>query len=127
MLKRLLQVIAVTLLVGGGVRLFANRALFERFGIGEVWLKQPYALYIYKVLGAFVILVGIITFIMAHEPERYRRLLVGLAFSFIIVGIVMIAAGALLRLPLRFYLPDPLYCFAVAGLMLLAPTRARVP
>jgi hypothetical protein len=120
LVKRLLQVIAITLVAGGSVRLFANRTLFERFGIGEVWIEQPYALYIYRVLGAFVILVGIVAFMMARNPERYSRLLVALALGFILVGIVMLAAGSMLGLPLRFYLPDPIYCFAFAGLMLMA-------
>jgi heme A synthase len=120
MVKRLLQVIAVTVLVGGGIRLFANRALFEIAGIGDVWIDQPYAVYIYRVLGAFVVFVGVVVIMVARDPERYHRLLVCLAGAFLFVGVVMIVAGSILALPLRFYLPDPLYCFAVAGLILIA-------
>jgi uncharacterized membrane protein len=119
MAKRVLQILAVTLLAGGGVRLFANRALFEIVGIGDVWSDQAYGLYIYRVLGAFVVLVGIVVFMIARDPERYRQMLAGLAGAFLFVGIVMIVAGSVLALAPRFYLPDPLYCFAVAGLILI--------
>jgi hypothetical protein len=119
MAKRLLQVVGVTLLVGGGVRLFANRALFELVGLGDVWIDQAYGLYIYRVLGAFVVFVGIVVIMIASDPERYRLMLSGLAAGFLLVGVVMVVAGSVLALPPRFYLPDPLYCFAVAGLILI--------
>lgn len=116
--KGMLVAIAVTLLGGGITRVLATRAVFELFSIGELWMEQPYGVYIYRTLGAFVVLAGIILLVLARNPERCRTILKAYSLGFLIIGAVMIASGLSLGLPLRHYLPDPLYCFVVAGLLL---------
>jgi len=116
--KIILKVIAVSLIFGGAVRLFANKILFELFSMGELWMQEPYSIYIYKVLGAFVVFTGFIFWIISRNPEQYREMLIFFAFGFIFIGIVMSLAGIILNLPLKYYLPDPLYCFLVGGVLL---------
>jgi hypothetical protein len=113
----LLRVVAVSLLLGGVVRLFANRALFEAFGIGAVWMGTPYSIYTYRVLAGFVILSGIVLMTMAGAPAKYRALLKGTAGGFGVIGLVVVITGLTLGLPARYYLPDPVYCFVVAALL----------
>ena len=113
----LLRAVASALLLGGVIRLFANRALFEAFGIGAVWTGTPYAIYIYRVLGGFVILSGILLMMMARAPAQYSTVLRGAAAGFAIVGLVMVGAGLAVGLPVRYYLPDPIFCFIVAVLV----------
>jgi hypothetical protein len=117
--KGMLVVIAVTLLGGGITRILATRAVFELVSIGELWMEQPYSLYIYRALGGFVVLAGIVLLALARDPERYRTVLRACSLGFLMIGVVMIASGLSLGLPLRHYLPDPLYCFGVAGLLLI--------
>lgn len=113
----LLRFVAVTLLVGGAVRVFATRTLFEAFGIGALWMETPYSVYIYRVLGALVVLAGIVLMIIGGAPEKYRGVLRGYALGFAIIGAVMVAAGLTSGLPLRYYLPDPAYCFLIVALL----------
>jgi hypothetical protein len=115
--KLVLRIIALTFLVGGIARLFANETLFEAFSIGELWMQQPYSLYIYRILGGFVIFTAIILIIIAGDPLRYRVVLKGFGFGLLLVGIVMTVSGLSLGLPLRYYLPDPIYCFVVTILV----------
>ena len=115
--KWVLRIVAVTLLLGGVMRLFATRSVFEAFGIGAVWMETPYATYIYRVLGGFVILAGIVLMIMARAPEKYSDLLKGTAVGFAVIGLVMAASGVVVGLPYRYCLPDPVYCLLVALLL----------
>lgn len=113
----LLRVAAATLLVGGSVRIFASKPLFEAFGIGALWMQTSYSVYIYRVLGGFVVLSGILLAVVSGAPERYRGLLKGYALGFALIGVVMVVAGHASGLPLRYYLPDPIYCFLIAALL----------
>jgi hypothetical protein len=109
----LLRFVAVTLLVGGTVRIFATRALFEAFGMGDLWMQSPYSLYIYRVLGGFVVLSGIVIMVVSDAPGTYRKLLLGTAIGFAVIGAVMLASGLTSGLPVRFYLADPIYCLFI--------------
>ena len=60
--KVILQIISLMLVFGGLVRLFANEAAFEIFGMKNLWIDQKYFIYIYKILGSFVILTGLLIF-----------------------------------------------------------------
>jgi hypothetical protein len=109
-----LRIVAATLILGGVMRLVANRAVFEAFGIGALWPEVPYSVYIYRVLGAFVLLSGILLMTIAQKLEKYRLLLKMYALGFAVIGLVMLIAGLTVGLPYRYYLPDPVYCFILA-------------
>jgi len=114
----LLRFVAVTLLVGGTFRIFANKALFRAFGIGDLWMTTPYSVYIYRVLGGFVVLTGILMTVASGDPSRYRTFLKAYALGFAVIGVVMLVTGLTTGLPSRYYLPDPVYCFLVVALLL---------
>jgi hypothetical protein len=113
----LLRLIAATLLVGGTMRLFAGKAMFKAFGIGPLWMDTPYSIYIYRVLGAFVILSGIPLLVVSSDPKKFRPILQAYAAGFTVIGLVMLVAGLTLGLPYRYYLPDPVYCLVVAVIL----------
>ena len=113
----LLRFVAATLLIGGTFRIFATRALFQAFGIGGLWMKTPYSVYIYRVLGGFVVLAGILMMVASADPTRCRMFLKGYALGFAVIGAVMLVAGLTTGLPSRYYLPDPIYCFLIVALL----------
>jgi hypothetical protein len=113
----LLRIVAVTLLVGGAIRVVAGRAWFEALGIGAIRPESLYSMYVYRVLGGFVILSAFPLIIIARAPERYRSLLLAYAGGFGAIGLIMIAAGLTIGLPYRYYFPDPVYCLAVAAVL----------
>jgi len=112
--KRLLQIISVLFVFGGIVRLFANKALFAIFQMEELWTDHLYFIYIYRVLGAFVILSGLILFTISKNQKLYSNLSPVLAAGFVLIGLVMIITGILLELPPMFYVADFMFCFIVA-------------
>jgi hypothetical protein len=108
--KLVLRIVAITLLIGGTVRILAGRALFEAAGIGALWTSEPYQIYIYKVLGAFVIFAGGLLLVISRGPEKYRDLLRGYALGFALIALVMSVTGLSLGLSPRYYMADPAYC-----------------
>lgn len=101
-------------IVGGVVRLFANRTLFAIFQMEELWTNHLYFIYIYRVLGAFVIFTGIILFTISKNLDLYSTLFPALSIGFVSIGLVMILSGSLLNLPIIFYVMDFLFCFLIA-------------
>lgn len=107
------------MIFGGAVRLFAGRTIFESFLIGELWSSHPYFIYIYRVLGAFVIFAGIVVFMIARAPLRYKLLLKACSFCFSFIACVMLVGGLLLRMSLLHYAFDVTFCIIIAWLCFL--------
>jgi hypothetical protein len=80
----------------------------------ELWTDHFYFVYIYRVLGAFVILSGLIFFTISKNMRLYSNLFPVLASGLAIIGLVMIISGILLELPPMFYVPDFMFCFIIA-------------
>ena len=112
--KIVLQIISVLFIIGGVVRLFANKYLFALFLMEELWTDHLYFIYIYRVLGAFVIFTGFMLFTISKNLKLYSTIFPALSIGFIIIGLVMIISGSLLNLPLMFFMMDFLFCFIVA-------------
>ena len=121
--KGLLQLLSVLFIIGGVVRLYADRALFELFRMGALWVDHPYFIYIYKVLGAFVILTGLVLFAISKDPGKYSLLYHTLTSGFVLIGLVMLVTGIMIKLPAIFYFPDFLFCFIVAWFIYGARAR----
>ena len=105
------------------MRLVANESTFQSFLIGDLWASHPYFLYIYRILGAFVLLIGITLFIIARDPEKYSLILKTWGVSFFLIGVLMFFAGYFIRLSLVHYLPDLAFCFIVGFVCLVAGKR----
>lgn len=113
----ILRTLAVLLILGGVTRLFADEIIFEFCGMKDLWVSHPYFVYIYKVLGAFVILTGLLFAAISRKIRRNLNVLRTLQWGFVFVGIVMAVAGYLSQLHLIFYAPDFVFCFVIAFLI----------
>ena len=112
--KIILQTLSILFILGGIIRLLATKSLFRLFFIDMLWVDHSYFVYIYRVLGSFVILTGLIIFTISRNIEKYSELLFILTIGFIIIGFVMMITGILTNLPLVFYFPDFVFCFIIA-------------
>ena len=119
----LLKICAVFIVFGGLVRLVATQQTFQSFMIDELWVSHPYFVYVYRVLGAFVILVGITLFLISQDPVRYARILRVWGICFLLVGCVMLVAGYFLKLSILHYSVDAIFVFIIAVLCLSLGTR----
>ena len=115
----LLKIFSVLIVIGGLVRLVANRQTFQSFTIGELWVSHPYFSYVYRVLGAFVVYSGATMFVIAHAPFRYATILKVCGFCFLFVSMVMFVAGYTLHMTLVHYAFDFLFCVSVATVCFL--------
>ena len=107
------------------MRLVANRITFQSFLIEELWVSHPYFIYIYRVLGAFVLLAGVTLFIMASDPDRYSVIMKAWGIGFLVICIIMFSAGWLAHLSFMHYLPDFSFCFVVGLLCILLSRQHR--
>lgn len=107
------------------MRLVANRITFQSFLIEELWVTHPYFIYIYRILGAFVVLVGVTLFIIASDPDRYAVILRAWGIGFLVICIIMFSAGWLVRLSIIHYLPDFSFCFVVGSICIWLSKRHR--
>lgn len=112
--KIILQIIALILIFGGVVRLLANEATFEIFKMGNLWVDDKYFIYIYRVLGAFVILTGFLFFSISRNIEKNVNVLNTMKWGLILVGTTMAIAGYHIRLPFLYYSPDFIFCYAIS-------------
>ncbi len=110
----LTRILACLFVMGGIVRVFATRKLFVAFGIGGLWSDHAYFIYIYKVLGAFVILTGLVLWSLAGEGGGGRKGTRVMTWGMVIVGLVMLGAGLSVGLPPPFYLIDAAFAWIVA-------------
>ena len=102
------------LVFGGLVRLFAAEGAFEIFGMKNLWIDHKYFIYIYRVLGSFVILTGLLIFSISRNIENNLAVLNTMKWGLIIIGTTMTISGYYLKLPLLFFAPDFIFCFAIA-------------
>ncbi len=110
----ILKVISVLMIFGGVMRLFAERKIFESFLIDELWSSHSYFVYIYRVLGAFVLFAGIMLFTIARVPMRYGKFLKVSCFCFLFIACVIFLNGLLLRMSFLHYAFDFIFCLITA-------------
>ena len=112
--KIILQIIALTMIFGGVVRLLANETTFEIFKMGNLWVDDKYFIYIYRVLGAFVILIGLLFFSISKNIQKNINVLNAMKYGLILVGTIMAIAGYHIKLPFVYYFPDFIFCYAIS-------------
>ncbi|MCB2219946.1 MAG: hypothetical protein KQI35_06080 [Bacteroidetes bacterium] len=110
----ILKLIAALFILGGVIRLMAGESAFGLFGMTNLWSDHFYFVYIYRVLGAFVILTGLLLFVIATNLEKYRPVLMVMKWGFLLIGMTMLLAGYFTGLPVLFYAPDFVFCFALS-------------
>ncbi len=117
--QKILKIVSIFFILGGIIRLIANEKVFQIAGIGSLWIDKSYFIYIYKVLGAFVIFCGLIFFAVANNPAKYFSLLETIKWGILIIAITMLISGLYVNLPVLLFAPDFLFCFVVAYLIYL--------
>lgn len=115
--RRVLLIISMLLILGGIVRLLANEALFKMFAMEQLWLDHPFFIYIYKLLGVFVLWIGIIFFVCAKDLVKYRAIIRGSIIGLFLFFIVSLLTGILTGLELQFFLVDSIFALLLAVLL----------
>lgn len=110
----IMRILGYLFLFGGFVRLFADENLFNLFAMGEAWSDHPYFIYLYRVLGAFVILAGLVIIQVSRDPGKYREIIRMLMWGFLVIGAVMLVTGILTDLASYLFALDALFAFILA-------------
>lgn len=114
---RVIRFLAVLFIFGGIVRIVATSGLFSVLGMEDLWVDHAYFIYIYKVLGGFVILTGLLLWSLAGKAGEWVGGLRMMKWGMGIVGFVMLAAGWRSGLDVRFFLIDVVFSWLVAVLL----------
>jgi hypothetical protein len=119
----ILRVVSIAFLIGGIGRLIATEGVFKLFKMQHLWSDQPFFIYNYKVLGVFVIWVGIILFVCSKDIVKYKSIIQGNIFSLAIFFLVTLFTGILTGLGLRFYLVDSIFSLILILLFYIIKTE----
>lgn len=106
---KILLIISIAFLIGGIVRLLANESVFRIFRMEHLWSGEPFFIYIYKLLGVFVIWVGIILFICSRDIVRYKSIIIGSMIGLALFFLVSLLTGLATGLGLQFFLVDSIF------------------
>jgi hypothetical protein len=118
-----LRVISILFLIGGIGRLIATEGVFRLFKMQFLWTDQPFFIYNYKVLGVFVIWVGIILFICSKDVVKYKSIIRGNILALVIFFLVTLLTGIITGLGLRFYLVDSIFSLILIVLLYIIQTE----
>ena len=107
--RRILLIISLCFFIGGIGRLVANEDVFRIFGMEHLWSGEPFFIYIYKLLGVFVIWVGIILFVCSKDLIRYKGVIRASILGLLLFFVVSLLTGFLTGLGLKFFLVDSIF------------------
>ncbi|KPK99572.1 MAG: hypothetical protein AMJ90_09335 [candidate division Zixibacteria bacterium SM23_73_2] len=117
--SKTLLVISILLVIGGLVRLAATQTLFEFFGMENLWSGEPFFIYIYKILGVFVIWTGIILFICSKDLIKYKSIIKGSILTLFLFSVVSLWTGFSVGLKLRYFLVDSFFSLFLIIILLV--------
>jgi len=106
---KILLIISIAFLLGGIVRLFANENTFRLFSMEHLWSGEPFFIYIYRLLGVFVIWAGIILLICSRDIIRYRTIIIGSMLGLTLFFMVSLLTGLITGLGFQFFLVDSIF------------------
>ena len=107
--RRILFIISLCFFIGGIGRLVANQGVFRIFGMEHLWSGEPFFIYTYRLLGVFVIWIGIILFVCSKDLIRYRGIIRGSILALLLFFVVSLLTGFATGLGLRFFLVDSIF------------------
>lgn len=107
--RRILLIISLCFFIGGIGRLVANEDVFRIFGMEHLWSGEPFFIYIYKLLGVFVIWVGIILFVCSKDLIRYKGVIRASILGLLLFFVVSLLTGFITGLGLKFFLVDSIF------------------
>lgn len=115
--KRLLLIISLAFMLGGIVRLFANQSIFGIFKMAHLWSGEPFFVYIYKLLGVFVLWMGILLFVASRDAVRYRGIIRGSILGLLLFFVVSLWTGLATGLGLQYFLVDSIFSLFLVALL----------
>lgn len=107
--RKILLIISILFLIGGIGRLLVNEGIFRFLMMEHLWSGDPFFVYIYRLLGVFVIWIGIILFICSKDIVRYRSMIIGSILALALFFVVSLVTGLCVGLGLRFFLVDSIF------------------
>jgi hypothetical protein len=119
----ILRIVSIAFLIGGMGRLIATEGVFRLFKMQSLWIDQPFFIYNYKVLGVFVIWVGIILFICSKDVIKYKSIIRANIIALVIFFLVTLLTGIFTGLGLRFYLVDSIFSLILIILFYIIQTE----
>lgn len=115
--RRILLIISLAFLLGGIGRLVANEGVFRIFGMEHLWSGEPFFIYIYKLLGVFVIWMGIVLFVCSKDVVKYRSIIRGSILALLLFFVVSLLTGFVTGLGLKFFLVDSIFSLILIVLL----------
>ncbi|MGB2696547.1 MAG: hypothetical protein WBD28_01650, partial [Candidatus Zixiibacteriota bacterium] len=117
---RILLLISLAFILGGAVRILANEDIFRFFQMEHLWSNEPFFIYIYKLLGGFVLWMGILLFIASKNVSRYRGVVLGSVIGLGLFFVVSLVTGFSAGLRLLYFIVDSIFSlFLVVVLYLI--------
>jgi hypothetical protein len=114
---KILRIISLLLMLGGLGRLVANQSIFRIFGMEHLWSGEPFCIYNYRLLGVFVLWVGIVLFICSGDLIRYRGVIRGFIFGLLLFFVISLWSGFSVGLGLKFFLVDSVFALFLVVLL----------
>ena len=105
------------LMLGGIVRLLANESVFRIFAMEHLWSGDPFFVYVYKLLGVFVVWMGILLFVASRDTIRYRGTIRGSILGLFLFFIVSLWTGLATGLGLQYFLVDSIFSLFLVALL----------
>ena len=115
--RRILLIISLCFFIGGIGRLVANEGVFRIFRMEHLWSGEPFFIYIYKLLGVFVIWVGIILFVCSKDVVKYKSIIRGSILALLLFFVVSLLTGFVTGLGLKFFLVDSIFSLILIVLL----------
>jgi len=107
--RRILLIISLAFLVGGIGRLVANEGVFRIFQMEHLWSGESFFIYLYRLLGVFVIWVGMVLFVCSKDLIRYRGVIRASVLGVLLFFVVSLLTGFATGLGLKFFLVDSIF------------------
>lgn len=102
------------------MRILANEDIFRFFQMEHLWSNEPFFIYIYKLLGVFVLWMGILLFIASKNVSRYRGVVLGSVIGLGLFFVVSLVTGFSAGLRLLYFIVDSIFSlFLVVVLYLI--------
>ena len=115
--RTILRIISLAFMLGGIGRLVANEGVFRIFAMEHLWSSEPFFIYIYKLLGVFVLWMGMILFVCSKDVVRYKGVIRGSILGLLLFFVVSLWAGFATGLGLKFFLVDSIFSWILIVLL----------
>ncbi len=115
--KKALLIISLLFMLGGVGRLVANESIFRIFAMEHLWSGDPFFIYVYKLLGTFVLWMGILLFVSSRDVIRYRGIIRGSILGLLLFFVISLLTGLSVGLKLQYFLVDSIFSLILVLLL----------